>query len=218
MECKTCKNEVSEGLLMGYCIPCAEDIIEWYGVLKANLDVALEPVRHWYGEDKRPIVHVIADIVADLQKDRADVLRLKKEVAQARQGVFGFMIKTEETLEEGMQRNYAEFDSCRKELCDQIVKLETAELRRVAELHEVYTSKAVFKRNLHETRSQIIKLCEWCEKRFSVSIPDLLNKEDWPNTICEVVIKVINERTKKPQTDLQRTLRDLSAARGQLEC
>lgn len=84
VKCKGCKNETSEhDLLEGcYCLACVAQRVRWYEVLKANLNVALEPIRHWYGEAKRPIAHVVADIVSDLQKDRAVALKLEKQITQ----------------------------------------------------------------------------------------------------------------------------------------
>lgn len=45
------------------------------------LEEAIEPVRHWYQsdeEDARPLVNILADIVADLRVDRALALKAKK--------------------------------------------------------------------------------------------------------------------------------------------
>lgn len=45
----------------------------------ARLREALEPVLHWYQSDEqpdRPLLDIIADIVADLQVDRTECLRL----------------------------------------------------------------------------------------------------------------------------------------------
>lgn len=46
-----------------------------------DLRAALEPVMHWYQSDEhpeRPLVEIVADVVADLQEDRAFVLNPPK--------------------------------------------------------------------------------------------------------------------------------------------
>lgn len=48
---------------------------------------------------------------------------LERIIVEARKGTFGFMIKAEETLQEGMDRNYAEFDDERSRLSKQIAIL-----------------------------------------------------------------------------------------------
>lgn len=46
----------------------------------------------------------------------AKITELERVIAEARQGAFGFIIKDEETLLQGMTRNYAEFDDERTRL------------------------------------------------------------------------------------------------------
>lgn len=49
---------------------------------QALVAAAIEPVLHWYQSDEhpaRPLHEVIADIVADLQEDRAEVLKARAE-------------------------------------------------------------------------------------------------------------------------------------------
>lgn len=53
------------------------------------------------------------------------IIELETEIKEARKGVFGFMIKNDETLTEGMNRNYAEFDDCRSQL-----QVENKDLKR----------------------------------------------------------------------------------------
>lgn len=50
--------------------------------LQAEIERAIEPVKDWYQSDEhepRPTVDILADIVADLQHDRADSLALAAE-------------------------------------------------------------------------------------------------------------------------------------------
>lgn len=49
---------------------------------------------------------------------------LEAEITKAKYAVFGFMIKKDETLAEGMRRNYTEFDTLRTELYSRITELE----------------------------------------------------------------------------------------------
>lgn len=51
-----------------------------------RLKSAIEPVRHWYESDEQPSrdnADILADIVADLQSDRAENLQLRREKAEA---------------------------------------------------------------------------------------------------------------------------------------
>lgn len=82
MKCICCGRP--DDLLEGYCLDCAAQKLKQYALLKSNLDVALEPVRHWYGE---VVVHIVADVVADLQKDRAEALRLGKQITHLNRAI-----------------------------------------------------------------------------------------------------------------------------------
>lgn len=60
---------------------------------------------------------------------------IESQLTEAKKGCFGFMIRQEETLTEGMNRNYAEFDNCRSELYSEIKRLKAtiSAARKVAE-------------------------------------------------------------------------------------
>lgn len=50
------------------------------------LSKALEPIKEWYGggtEGNRSDIEILNDAIADLQKDRAEVLRLKETLEKA---------------------------------------------------------------------------------------------------------------------------------------
>lgn len=82
--------------------------------LRTSLALAVDPVNGWL-DVERPIVSVIIDIVADLQKDRDEIFELRGKVQ--------------------------EFNE--------------AELRRVAELHDVYTEKANLKADLERALKDV---------------------------------------------------------------
>lgn len=65
---------------------------------------------------------------------------LREKITNARQGAFGFMIKADETLQEGMVRNYQEFFEERARLGNQVFYLKEIIVNR-----------------------QMAKLC-WCDK------------------------------------------------------
>ncbi len=52
-------------------------------------------------------------------------------------------------------------------------------------------SKIVHERS--ELRGQLVRLVAWCEKKFGLSIVDLIKKDNWPDHIADVVMKVIDE-------------------------
>lgn len=224
MKCIGCGDTGSARYIQGYCLSCAAQRIRWYGELKKELDVAIEPVLHWYGEIERPAVHVVADIVRDLQKDRTQMLELRKANAQlkielcAKRDMALKIINLEEQLKPPSSEELKQFTKKLKaflvvgdamdqaqgldshplikplqEACTVIEKLNKAELQRVGELHEVYAEKATLKHNVHELRGELVQLVGWCEKRFGVSIVELLKTKEDLNTICEAVIKVVEE-------------------------
>ncbi len=70
---------------------------------------------------------------------------IQAEIAEAKKGVFGFMIKPDETLTEGMNRNYAEFDDCR-------TKLEAEDKDIIAELQ---AGIILLKKQRYELKTEI---------------------------------------------------------------
>lgn len=64
----------------------------------------------------------------DLNRAADYIDRLEQEKADAKKSTFGFMIKENETLLEGMQRNYAEFDDERTRL-NKIVKQQAERIK-----------------------------------------------------------------------------------------
>lgn len=189
-KCICCGEPVSEhDLLEGYCLVCAGQRVRWYDVLKTNLDVALEPVRHWYGEVKRPLVHIVADVVADLQKDRADVLRLGKQVTQLNHTIAQVR---DQRINIAKQLGRAEKN---------YMKLRAAFAAKAEELantnaqNTTLLNKAVEdKKDLHAIRSQVVRLAEWCQKKFGIIIGGVIGKGDWPDHICDVVAKVVDDK------------------------
>lgn len=57
------------------------------------------------------------------KKLRIRIKNLQYTITQARRGAFGFMIRYDETLQQGMVRNYQEFHDLRIHLDDQIETL-----------------------------------------------------------------------------------------------
>lgn len=54
------------------------------------------------------LYRALKSIVGD-RNDNIEVVKLKKVIKEARKGAFGFMIRSNETLQEGMSRNFNEF-------------------------------------------------------------------------------------------------------------
>lgn len=73
----------------------------------------VEPVRHWYESDEhspRSDVEVLKDIVADLQSDRAENLKLRARVAALEEGLRDFCLSAEcaAGVDEGASEDVAE--------------------------------------------------------------------------------------------------------------
>lgn len=76
----------------------------------------------------------------NLGKVKRENRRLERIITEARKGAFGFIIKTEETLQQGMVRNYQEFSDEQARLNKQV---------------EILKEMIIM--------SQMAKLC-WCDK------------------------------------------------------
>jgi len=82
------------------------------------------------------------DIIDRLKAEKTNLkkqnLKYGTEITAARAGVFGFMIKNSESLADGMNRNYAEFDDERTRLNKIIgqIQAENKKLRELAKLRD----------------------------------------------------------------------------------
>jgi len=91
VKCKGCKGFTPEhDTFEGYCMLCVSQRIRWYDKNRVAVHKALEPIAEWYGggtEGNRLDIEILADAIADLQKDRTQVLQLQIENKQLKEGI-----------------------------------------------------------------------------------------------------------------------------------
>jgi len=91
VKCKGCDGFTPEhDTLEGCCMFCASQRIRWYDKNRIGIHKALEPIAEWYGggiEGNRSDIEILADAIADLQKDRTQVLQLQIENKQLKEGI-----------------------------------------------------------------------------------------------------------------------------------
>lgn len=182
MKCICCGEPVNDDLLEGYCLACAAQKLKQYAILKSNLDVALEPVRDWYGEVGRPAVHVVVDIVNDLQKDRAEVLRLGERITR-------------------LNRVMAQTQDQRINITRQLGRTGKICARLRTDNNEIFEKNKKLQVRCGELRKgrastdrQLVWISAWCEKKFGVATNDVIGKEGWPNVLVEIIAKVVDDK------------------------